>query len=93
MNPKPQIYRSVRATLAVAALSLIWLVILPWMGQRPMFRDHIRMMERDGIDPSAMFYSELRELDEVEATFRRLAEEEPDLFWRKSGTGLEETSR
>ena len=87
MNPKTYINRSVRAAIAIGSLSLIWLVILPWMGQRPMFQDHIRLMERDGIDPSAMFYSELRELDEVEATFRRLAEEEPDLFWRKSGTG------
>ncbi len=84
MTLQSYMHRSLRAVTAVGLLSLIWLVVLPWIGERSVVREHIRMMEQGNIDPSAMYYTELAGLEETEATFRELAEEHPGLLWSLS---------
>ena len=38
---------------------IIWLVILPWLSRRPASREYIERLRQSGIDPSAMYYTEL----------------------------------
>ncbi|MCA9094453.1 MAG: hypothetical protein KDA68_13270 [Planctomycetaceae bacterium] len=83
MDKATYIQRGFRVVFAVAALGAVWLVVLPWVGEWGGVREHIRRMEEGGVDPSAMYYSELAGLEEAEATFRRLAEEDPELLWRR----------
>lgn len=40
-------------------LGIVWLVFLPWLGRRPGLQQNIEFLERRGVDPSAMFYTEL----------------------------------
>jgi len=44
---------------ALAIAGLLWLVLLPAIGNVPSVRRYIDYNERAGIDPSAKFYSEL----------------------------------
>ncbi len=50
-----------RWSLALATLTaaVVWLTILPLVGQLPVVRDTIRRNERLGVDPAAKFYTEL----------------------------------
>jgi len=44
---------------ALLALAATWLVALPWLATTRPIAEHIAEQERSGIDPSAMFYTEL----------------------------------
>lgn len=48
-----------KLVLGVAILAIIWLVVLPRVSHFPAIRQHIQRNERAGINPDAMFYSEL----------------------------------
>ena len=66
---------------ASAAVAVVWLVLLPWLGARPGLRERIRREEASGIDPSAMFYSELKSVRPIAEQVDRLREENPSAFW------------
>ena len=44
---------------ALAALAATWLVALPWLATTKPIAEHIAEQKLSGIDPSAMFYTEL----------------------------------
>ncbi|TWT34774.1 hypothetical protein [Blastopirellula retiformator] len=48
-----------RLGIAVGVIAFIWLVVLPRLGETPPVKRHIETMKAAGIDPSAMFYTEL----------------------------------
>jgi hypothetical protein len=48
-----------RLALVVAAVSIIWLAVLPRLGRQPAIERYIQQNEALGIDPSAKFYTEL----------------------------------
>ena len=82
MDSQSLLKRSLRAICSIGLLGLIWLVVLPWVGEQEGVRQHIEAMEQAEIDPSAMYYSELGTLEETEAEFRRLNAAHPELFWK-----------
>jgi hypothetical protein len=43
----------------LAAIALVWGIALPWLSDRPSIKQRIEHHERQGVDPSAMFYTEL----------------------------------
>ncbi len=51
----------VKFGLSVVVLAVIWLGVLPWLSKRPAIEAHIERMKSEGIDPSAMFYTEVEE--------------------------------
>ena len=42
-----------------AAITLIWLSVLPRVAQIGPVKEHIELMQREGIEVDAMFYTEL----------------------------------
>ncbi len=54
-----------------AVLAAIWLFALPWIGNRPVVRSHHQFLRDRGIDPSAMFYTELDAMDPILAELER----------------------
>jgi hypothetical protein len=60
--------------MALAAIAVVWLIVLPRVAALPTVRAHIQRNEQAGIDPSAKFYSELpampRIIDQIEAARR-----------------------
>lgn len=45
--------------VAVALVATVWLALLPWLGRQGPIRRHVEQQQQTGVDPSAMFYSEL----------------------------------
>lgn len=45
--------------LSTGVVAVLWLVALPWYANRPAMNDHLHWLESRGIDPSAMYYTEL----------------------------------
>ena len=49
----------VRLTFATAAFAAIWLAVLPWLGSLGPVREFVRGNEAAGINPSAVYYTEI----------------------------------
>jgi hypothetical protein len=48
--------RLVAWTISIAA---VWLIVLPWLAIQPSIDSQVQWLEEQGVDPSAMFYTEL----------------------------------
>jgi len=70
-----------KLALAILTVAAIWLGALPWLAVIPPIRRHIELQERQGIDPSAVFYSELEILPPIAHRYERLHETHGDEFW------------
>lgn len=44
---------------ASIVLAGIWLIVLPWLTDRPHTRRYLERLDASGIDPAAMYYTEL----------------------------------
>lgn len=55
---------------ATAAVACVWLVVLPAYARRPAMREHLQWLDDQGIDPSAMYYTELEVMEEILARQR-----------------------
>ncbi len=79
----PRCRRKGRLQFAAACVSiaLVWLVVLPYLGSRPAIQSAIRQQERQGIDPSAMFYTELEVMDSVLSRMDAIQDRNPAAFW------------
>ncbi|MBB3210584.1 hypothetical protein FHS27_006431 [Rhodopirellula rubra] len=51
--------RYLKLVAVVGLLIVIWLVALPWVARRATTRQYIERLDARGIDPSAMYYTEL----------------------------------
>ena len=47
------------------ATVFIWCIVLPWYAERPAMKQHLKFLDDRGIDPSAMFYTELDYMDSI----------------------------
>ena len=56
---------TLKLALATVTTAIIWLVILPWMARRPAMQSHLQWLENKGVDPSAMYYTELEVMDQI----------------------------
>ena len=54
--------RTLHLSLFAAALTLVWLVLLPWVAGRPAVARHLRAMEEVEVNPAAMVYTDLERL-------------------------------
>ena len=54
-------------SVACLCIILIWGFFLPWLGEQEAIKNHIESMEAKGIDPAAMFYTDI---DAMELYYR-----------------------
>ncbi len=52
-------------SLCTLAIALLWCVFLPWLSARPRVQQRLEFLAQRGIDPSAMFYTELDLMDTI----------------------------
>ena len=76
MTPRGRVYRAASLVGSIAVLWIIWLVILPAYARQPKMRDHLQWLDDQGIDPSAMYYTELEVMEDILAK-QRQAELQP----------------
>lgn len=62
----------VRLLVAVSTLAVVWLVLLPLLARQSYVAEHIQQQEELGIDPSAMYYSELEIMPAIAHRVERL---------------------
>ncbi len=66
---------TLRLAMWTSAITVIWLVVLPWLARQPSVDARIRRLDAQGIDPSAMYYTELESmrpiLDDLNRRHRR----------------------
>jgi hypothetical protein len=51
-----------RFVVAIVGLAIVWLVVLPWMLACGPVARHVARMEDRGVNPAAMYYTELERL-------------------------------
>ncbi len=76
--------RWIRLAVAMAAIAIVWLIVLPLIGKQPMVSEHIATQQRLQIDPSALFYSELEIAPAIARHVERLHDSFSDCFWSVS---------
>jgi hypothetical protein len=62
---------------------VVWLIILPRMAHLPAVQQRRALFESRGIDPAAMFYTELELLDSPNNRLQQWQREHPDALWKK----------
>lgn len=65
-------------------IAFCWLVILPWLARQPARAARIDALQRAGIDPSAMYYSELEMMPDTLRRLEQLHARDSNLFWGRS---------
>jgi len=72
-----------RASLFVISLLIVtvWLGVLPGITQRWQINDKQQQLSARGIDPSALFYSELECMDRIHSQLEQMHQADPHAFW------------
>ncbi|MEO9595552.1 hypothetical protein [Rhodopirellula bahusiensis] len=73
MSVNERCYRIGALAGLIALLSVTWLVFLPTYARQPKMQQHLKWLDDQGIDPSAMYYTELEVMEDILAK-QRLAE-------------------
>jgi hypothetical protein len=81
MTTKSQMYRFGSLAVSILSIGAIWLVVLPLIGQQPAVLEHISTQQRLGINPSALFYTELQMTPAIANHMELLHESHSDKFW------------
>jgi len=66
---------------AAALIALLWMVVLPRVAEHPDLKARIKFLEERGIDPSAMFYTELNCLEGVLDRVDHFHRKHPGALW------------
>lgn len=75
--------------LGVSAILIVWMLVLPWIGSRQSVRTQIENLNRRGIDPAALYYTDLEAMERIEAEIAAISQAHPDAFWRISSATAE----
>lgn len=51
--------------LTFCLMAVIWLRVLPWVAAQPKMAAHLEQLDKQGIDPSAMFYTDLEAMEPI----------------------------
>ena len=60
-----QIRRVLALAVTIVILSEVWLVLLPAYANQPEMKRHLQWLDDKGIDPSAMYYTELEMMKDI----------------------------
>lgn len=55
----------IRLIIAILLITIVWGVALPHMASYAAIESRLEFLEQNGIDPSAMFYTELDAMDPI----------------------------
>jgi hypothetical protein len=68
--------------LGALAILIVWMLVLPWIGSRRSVQSRIDSLNRQGVDPAALFYTDLEAMQRIESDLAAISETHPDAFWR-----------
>jgi hypothetical protein len=62
MSSQATVARTLRLSAGLAVVAAVWCGLLPRLLEWPPVARHVALMEERGVDPSAMYYTELERL-------------------------------
>ena len=75
--------------LGISAILIVWTLVLPWIGSRQSVRSQIENLDRQGIDPAALYYTDLEAMERIESDVAAISQAHPDAFWSISSAATE----
>ena len=75
--------------LGVSAILIVWMLVLPWVGSRQSVRLQIENLDRQGIDPAALYYTDLEAMERIESDVAAITRSHPAAFWSISSAATE----
>ncbi len=73
----------------VSAILIVWTLVLPWIGSWQSVRSQIETLDRHGIDPAALYYTDLEAMERIESDVAAISQAHPDAFWSISSAATE----
>lgn len=73
--------RWAQLVLATIAISILWLIVLPQIGQLAIVRKRIETNEEAGINPTALFYTEHPGMRDTERRMESVVDHRNGSFW------------
>ena len=67
--------------LSVLAIVIVWTLVLPWIGSWQSVHARIEYLDRHGIDPAALYYTDLEAMERIESDIAAISQAHPDAFW------------
>ena len=67
--------------VTILTITVVWIFVLPWVGSRPSVRARIEHLDRKGVDPSALYYTDIEAMGRVESNLAGIRQANPDAFW------------
>lgn len=82
-SPRAALRRGRIGLIAVwTVIGVVWCMALPGIAERPAVARRLRELDEQGIDASAMFYSELPAMERVLSDLDRLHRRNPGALWK-----------
>ena len=75
--------------LSVSTILIVWTLVLPWIGSRQSVRTRIEYLKRHGIDPAALYYTDLEAMGRIESEVAAITQAHPDAFWSIGSSATE----
>lgn len=60
------------------------MVVLPAIGNSKPVRDEIEFLEKQGVDPSALYYTDLEIMAKIQTSISDIHKQHPKAFWHAS---------
>ena len=54
-----------KLVISITAIACVWCIVLPWYASQSSMKEYLQFLDDKGIDPSAMFYTELDAMDAI----------------------------
>lgn len=70
--------------LNLTLLAILWCGVLPYLAQQPSLRAAIERQYQRGINPTALYYTDLDAMSDIRTHLQRVRAEHPHAFWRLS---------
>ena len=70
-----------RLVVTIGLIVVLWVGILPRLGELPAVQRRMQLLDRHNINPAALFYTELDCMDEVEKQMATTRAKYPRAFW------------
>lgn len=67
--------------LAVSLFALAWTTLLPWIGSLDSVRNRIDSLAEQGVDPSALYYTDLPAMERIVSRVSAARRANPEAFW------------
>ena len=68
-------------SLCIATIAIVWMLILPWIGEQQSVKSNIEHLKQRGIDASALYYTDLEAMEQIESDINAISKAHPDAFW------------